>query len=138
MGDQIEIIQFNKQQQVLQLFSVKFPLKRNSAGRIIRPQENPAECMTCHGSGRENKFPHLIWSRYSSWPGAYGSHHDTLRTKASFTPAQLTNPDNLKDLLESTELIKFKKTAKQKLVYRHLLFDTQTSNQYRPIGMLTT
>lgn len=74
LGNEIEILQYNKQSKRAELFSLSFPLKRDFKGKIVRPESNPKKCLVCHGSD-----PKVLWGEYNDWSGFYGSSdHDKL------------------------------------------------------------
>ncbi len=89
-GDSIEILQFNNEAKEFELYDVKFPLQRDSTGRIVRPEKNPKECLVCHGSK-----PVMLWGNYGDWEGAYGGNdpHDMLsgEEQTNFTLYQKQN-----------------------------------------------
>lgn len=71
--NKLEMIQYNKTEKRFDFFELAFPIARDSTGKAVRPQRNPALCLTCHGTN-----PHPIWNSYNNWPGAYGAFDDFL------------------------------------------------------------
>jgi hypothetical protein len=67
-GNQFEILQFDDASSRFELHAVVFPLKRDSAGRIVRGRKNPSDCIQCH-----DVDPRAIWSEYGRWTGMYGT-----------------------------------------------------------------
>ncbi|MBC7384757.1 MAG: hypothetical protein H7301_01180 [Cryobacterium sp.] len=100
----MEMMQFNQANQSFELFSLEFPLKRDRQGRIVRPEKNPAVCLSCHGA---NPMP--IWGSYLNWEGVYGSRED--RIDGSRGPH---------DLAEGRHLVKFLRSRHQIEPYRIL------------------
>lgn len=68
LGNEIEIIQFDKASKTFELYALDFPLERNAQGEIIRPKVNPGQCLSCHGAD-----PRLRWGEYDKWEGVYGN-----------------------------------------------------------------
>lgn len=68
LGDQIEILQFNKSSKEIELYALEFPLKRDDLGNILKPQKNPTKCLSCHGTN-----PNALWGAYEKWDGFYGN-----------------------------------------------------------------
>lgn len=72
-GDSIEILQFDPKSEKFEMFSLDFPLERDSKGRIQRPERNPPVCLGCH-----QPDPRPIFDLAPEWPGFYGSQNDRL------------------------------------------------------------
>ncbi len=100
-GNVIEILQFNKDKRNIELYSLSFPLKKNSKGLIPIPKVNPPRCLKCHG-----EKPNALWGNYNQWHGFYGNRHDD----------RLRN-DNIDNF------IKFKEVAKNTSPYMYFNFD---------------
>lgn len=73
LNSSLEIMQFNESKSEFELYSLDFPLVKNSSGRTILPSKNLKTCTACHGES-----PRPIWSEYNTWPGVYGSMDDDL------------------------------------------------------------
>lgn len=112
LGNQIEILQFNKSTKKIELFSLEFPLRRNAEGLIQKPQTNPPKCLSCHGS-----TPNGLWGKYGIWDGSYGSHtnHDYLLNQENFF------------------LNQFKASTQNETPYRYFSFDEANPNSPFPI-----
>ena len=67
-GDQIEMMQFNRQEQAFEFFEVDFSTYPPQVSSI-----NPENCLHCH---RQDPRPN--WDHYPFWAGMYGGDDDLL------------------------------------------------------------
>ena len=70
-GNAIEILQFDDHTSRFEMYSLHFPLQRDSLGHITRPARNPPVCLSCH---TQDPKPNMSGATF--WPGFYGGAND--------------------------------------------------------------
>jgi hypothetical protein len=69
----LEMASLNRASGVLGFYELKFPLRRDTAGRAFFQPSQPQTCLACHGPN-----PRPIWGAFPRWPGVYGSFNDRI------------------------------------------------------------
>lgn len=71
--DDLELIQYRERTRSFEFRRISFPSPRNSLSAVQFSEANPRMCLACH-----EVDPRPNWEQFSTWPGAYGEHNDTL------------------------------------------------------------
>lgn len=108
LGNEIEVLQFNKDKNKVELFTIEFPLQYDLNAKIIKPQKNPQKCLNCHGNE-----PLALWGQYAEWKGMYGSGKLVY---------QQFSHDHLQEI-EKEQYQIFKASSLNISPYRSLIFD---------------
>jgi hypothetical protein len=105
--EQIEIMQYRKDEQKFELREVTF----SNSGKAQFSEANPQKCLVCHQNAqRKDIDPRPNWEPYNIWPGAYGSMSGRLGvSQYDRTTMQLKNADPLilKNAEQEEEKLKY-------------------------------
>lgn len=78
-GNTLEFLAYDDSRDRFEMYELEFPLRKTAGGQIVKPEKNPARCLSCH-----QQDPRPIWGPYESfarqvtWHGVYGSAGDKL------------------------------------------------------------
>lgn len=123
LGNEIEVLQFDKNKNKVELFTIEFPLQYDLKGKVVKPERNPQKCLECHGSK-----PMALWGKYGEWTGMYASG------KLNFKE---TSDDGLRPI-EKEQYQLFKASSLNISPYRSLVFDESYSESpFNPTGKRT-
>lgn len=123
LGNEIEVLQFDKSKNKVELFTIEFPLQYDLNGKVVKPETNPQKCLECHGS-----TPMALWGKYGEWSGMYASGKLKYNEESD---------DGLPPI-EKEQYLLFKASSLNVSPYRSLVFDESYSESpFNPTGKKT-
>ena len=124
-GNQLEMMEFDRQKRAFKFFEVDF----DKSPREAVSEVNPRRCLSCHKND-----PRPNWEHYFFWPGMYGGIDDGLTVDITYLEgkygkhftAEMVVPfegEKFRDLFESREgqeYMKFNRSKSKHPRYSHL------------------